>query len=397
MSADVIVIGAGPAGNGVARRLAVLGHDVVVLEARERIGDKLCTGIVGTDCLKLAGPAGATVLRDIKAATCILPSGKAVRFDMGRTYAHVVDRVGFVASIAQSAQEVGAEYPPERKVTQVAVDNGGVEVRAWAGQREEVFKGKALVLANGFGSGFARSLGLGSVEDYVLVAQVEVKTYDVEETELYLGRRFAPGFFGWMVPTHPGNALIGVMARRDPLVRLRDLVSKLTSDGKVAGVTKQPSKWGMPLKPPSKTYGDRVLVVGDAAGQVKPTTGGGIYYSLLCGEMAADTLHEALDREDFAAERLRGYESRWKARLGKELMVGYYARRFYEALGDRQVEFLTNNIAHNGIHRDIIEDGISSFDWHAELILKGMKHSAIRGVIQPLKTLMAALRWGSGA
>jgi len=275
---DVIVIGAGPAGNGVARKLAVLGHDVVVLEARERIGDKLCTGIVGT-----------------------VPSGKAVRFDMGRTYAHVVDRVGFVASIAQSAQEAGAEYPPERKVTQVAVDKGGVEVRAWAGQREEVFTGKALVLANGFGSGFARSLGLGPVEDYVLVAQVEVKTYDVEETELYLGRRFAPGFFGWMVPTHPGNALIGVMTRRDPLVRLRDLVSKLTSDGKIAGVTKQPSKWGMPLKPPSKTYGDRVLVVGDAAGQVKPTTGGGIYYSLLCGEMAADTLHEALDREDLAA------------------------------------------------------------------------------------------------
>ncbi|MCH8087627.1 MAG: hypothetical protein IIC81_07225, partial [Chloroflexi bacterium] len=139
------------------------------------------------------------------------------------------------------------------------------------------------------------------------------------------------------------------------------------------------------------------LVVGDAAGQVKPTTGGGIYYSLLCGEMAADTLHEALDRGDLAAERLRGYESRWKARLGKELMVGYYARRFYEALGDRQVEFLTNNIAHNGIHRDIIEDGTSSFDWHAELILKGMKHSAIRGVIQPLKALMVSLRWGSGA
>jgi len=113
---DVVIVGAGPAGNGAAGTLAGLGHRVVVVESRDRIGDKLCTGIVGTDCLKRYGTADATVFREVGAATFVLPSGKTVRIDMGRPYAHVIDRVDFVASLAREAQEAGAEYPPNRKV-----------------------------------------------------------------------------------------------------------------------------------------------------------------------------------------------------------------------------------------------------------------------------------------
>ncbi len=115
-----------------------------------------------------------------------------------------------------------------------------------------------------------------------------------------------------------------------------------------------------------------------------------------CAELAAETLHKALALEDLSARRLRAYETLWKKRLGRELRVGFYARRMYEALGDRQVEYLMNTIAHNGIHRDIVQGRLSSFDWHAELILKGMSHRASRGVMEPLKSLIPFLPWHRG-
>ncbi|MEE9173415.1 MAG: NAD(P)/FAD-dependent oxidoreductase, partial [Thermoplasmata archaeon] len=79
-------------------------------------------------------------------------------------------------------------------------------------------------------------------------------------------------------------------------------------------------------------------MVGDAAGQVKPTTGGGIYYGLLCAEIAADTLNGALAGNDLSAENLAEYERRWKKKLGRELRVGYWARKLYERLSDGQID-----------------------------------------------------------
>ncbi len=394
--ADVIVMGAGPAGNGAAYRLAALGHDVVVLEYREQIGDKLCTGIVGGECIERFGPVKPRVLHELWATTFVLPSGKTIRIDMGRPYAYVIDRVHFVTSLALKAQQAGAVYPLNRRVTGVAVDGEGVTVRAVSAGGEEVFKGRALVLATGFASRFTKALGLGTVEDFVFGVQAEVRTEGLMETELYLGRRVAPGFFGWATPTSDGHALVGLLARRSPINYLKYLISNLRAQGKVVEVTGKPGKWGIPLTPLPRTYSERVLVVGDAAGQVKPTTGGGIYYSLLCAELAAETLHKALALEDLSARRLREYETLWKKRLGRELRVGFYARRIYEALGDRQVEYLMNTIARNGIHRDIVQGRLSSFDWHAELILKGMSHRAIRGVIEPLKSLVPFWPWPRG-
>ena len=80
------------------------------------------------------------------------------------------------------------------------------------------------------------------------------------------------------------------------------------------------------------------MVVGDAAGQVKPTSGGGIYYGLLCADIAADTLHRALQEGDFSAGMLSRYERKWKKRLGRELKIGYWARRMFERLSDGQID-----------------------------------------------------------
>ena len=130
--------------------------------------------------------------------------------------------------------------------------------------------------------------------------------------------------------------------------------------------------------------GDRVLVTGDAAGLVKPTTGGGIYYSFISGEAAAQTADEAIKLEDFSSRRLRGYEKRWKSVFGNELQVGYHARAFYESLNDDQIERIFGEFIDENALGDVISSDDFSFDWHGKAILKVLRHSSLLQVVKSL-------------
>ena len=127
------------------------------------------------------------------------------------------------------------------------------------------------------------------------------------------------------------------------------------------------------------------MLVGNAAGQVKPTTGGGIYYGLLCADIAADNLHLALEKNDLSADSLASYERQWRKKLGRELMIEYYARRFYERLSDRQIDRAFDIASSNHVGEALLEKD-SSFDWHGKTVLKILGHRAISRAIKVVKT-----------
>jgi len=297
---DVIVIGAGPGGNNAASLLAQKGYDVAVIERKERIGDKLCTGIVGAECVRRFPAPPETVLREARAAVFTSPSGVDVGLQKDTTQAYVLDRVCYVDSFAVRAVAAGARYL-QRQVVGLDVRHDRVAVVSEDNGSTQVMEAKAVVIANGFGSKFPQQLGMGSVGDFATGAQAEVQVADDDAVHIFFGRDLAPDFFAWLVPTRPGRALAGLISRRGARERLAGFLAMLGSQQKILNVIKPSSQWGIPLEPLPHTYRDRVLVVGDAAGQVKPTTGGGIYYALLAGESAAGTLHSALSRNDFSA------------------------------------------------------------------------------------------------
>lgn len=172
-------------------------------------------------------------------------------------------------------------------------------------------------------------------------------------------------------------ARVGLMSRRQPGLYLRKLLAALRAQGKIASTETEPAYGGIPLKPLPRTYGRRVIAVGDAAGQVKPTTGGGIYYGLLCAEIAADDLHRALEDDDLSARRLAGYERAWKRKLGWELRVGYWARKLFERLSDAQIDRLFEMVKANGIDEALLKEKDLSFDWHGRAILSLLKHKVV--------------------
>ena len=388
---DVIVVGGGPAGNNLAFRLATLGYGVTVIDWRQHLGDKLCTGIVGRECIQRFPLDRSLIYRDARVATAIAPGGQRLDFARQDTQAHVVDRVAYVASFAEMAKKAGATYLLGYRVTDVSTNGDSASVVYTDEQERRTLKAKAVVLASGFGGDLTGQLGLGKVGDFVTGVQAEVQAPDLEQVHIYFGQEIAPGFFAWLVPTSGGKALIGLLCRQGGQSHLEKLINKLQMEGKITAVTKEPARWGVPLKTLGKTFGDRLLVVGDAAGQVKPTTGGGIYYAFLASEIAADALHTALRVGDLSAPRLRVYEKEWKALLKQELEIGYSVRRFFEVAKDRQIDFLMHTIASNGIYKDLVDSRNLSFDWHSRAVLKLMGHPIISKALAFINPALATL------
>ena len=383
---DVIVMGAGPAGNMTALRLAELGHSVLVLDWRENLGDKLCTGIIGNECAGYFPPDESHIYHEARSATIVSPKGRRLRVEKGSPQALIVDRVAYVNSVANKAKEAGAEFILGARVTAAEVSADGVTVWTEASGGSRTHRGKIAIVAGGFNSPLVRMMGLGSddPQEFMIGSQAEVEALDLCETEVYLGNEVSPKSFAWLVPVSDGRALVGLVSRERLDGHADAFMESLRKQSKIGELIKGPRSWGIPVKPLSKTYGDRVLVTGDAAGLVKPTTGGGIYYSFISGDAAAQTADEAIEADDFSARRLKGYERRWKSVFGNELQIGYHARVFYESLSDDQIERIFGEFMDEGALDDVINSDDFSFDWHGKAILKVLRHSSLLQVVKSL-------------
>jgi len=382
---DVAVVGGGPVGSYVAGKLSGMGHSVLVVERKQRVGEQVCcTGIIGQECVS-SFDIKDVILRQINSARVFSPSGNLLRLYREETQACILDRAAFDIAMASQAQTNGAEYVLDSAARDIKFEKDGVRVEASHHEEGINFDARAVVIAGGFGSGMSEKLGLGKVSDFVIGAQAEVETAGVDEVEVYLGREVAPGFFAWLVPTSPRKARVGLLSRNSPGLYLRKLMTSLLAEGKIVSSDSEISYGGIPLTPLPKTYRERLVVIGDAAGQVKPTTGGGIYYGLLCANIAADTLRRALEDDDLSAKRLASYEQGWKRRLGQELKVGYWARKLFERLSDKQLDRIFDIVKANGIDKALLSAEDLSFDWHGRAVLRLLGHTVVSKAINMVK------------
>jgi geranylgeranyl reductase family protein len=385
---DIIVIGGGPTGSQAARRLAEKGHSVLVLEKNARAGQKsCCTGIIGQECVNTFEIDSKVILKQVNSATLFAPSGNSLHLYRKEMQAVILDRSAFDISMAERAQRAGAEYRFNSRVTDAAVEKDHVNVLV-GGDKEYQIPAKAIVIASGFSPGLNAHLGLGEYKDFAVGAQAEAETIGLDEVEVYFGD-IAPGFFGWLVPKGKGAARVGLLARKEAGPLLKKWLNQLAEQGKIKSAEVKISYGGIPLKPPSRTYGERSLAVGDAAGQVKPTTGGGIFYGLIGAEIAAKVLHQALEDNDLSARRLSSYERAWRKKLGGEIRTGYWARKLFERLNERQIDRLFKIIKASGIDEALLKAEDLSFDWHSRTIKSLLKYQI---VVRSLKVIKLPFR-----
>lgn len=379
---DVVVIGAGPAGLAAAEALATRGWDVLVLEEHEQVGYPVhCTGVVGREAFDELALPRETILGFARAAVFRAADGLSVAVESDRSVAAVVDRGRFDTCLAARAVEAGVHLETGRPVRHLEV--GAREVLAWTGRDALPRRARACVLACGAKYRFNRELGLGVPRVFLQSAQVEVPFPDAPRVEVQFGREIAPGGFAWTVPfARDGRsyARLGLMCTRDVG---RRFVAYALDRARRAGLEEfmppPPRLKFLPLAPVSRTYSARVLAVGDAAGLVKPTTGGGIYYSLLSGRLAAETLDTALATDRLDARALRAYETRWRERLGAEIRAGLAFRTLAVRLTDRAVRALIELAQIDGLV-PLVEEA-ASFNWHRGAALTLLKHPAFRRAV----------------
>jgi len=382
---DAIVVGGGPIGSRVACLLAERGHKLLVIERKARAGERVCcTGIIGQECVNAFTIEDKAILRRVNSASLFSPSGKRLHLRREEPQACILDRTAFDIAMTERAQHAGADYNYSSRVSGVFVEKDRVQTIISSRGKERKIPAKCAIIASGFTPGLIGRLGLGAFRDFTIGVQAEVQAPDNGEVEVYFGD-MAPGFFGWIVPTAPSMARVGLMSRENPGVYLIKWLARLASRGRIDTADVNISYGGIPLKPLTRTYGERLLVVGDAAGQVKPTSGGGIYYGLLSADIAAATLHQALEDGDLSAGRLAGYQRGWRKMLGRELRTGYWARKLFEHLSNRQIDRLFEIIKAGGIDEALLKAEDISFDWHGRTIVKLLKYQVVAKSLNVMK------------
>ena len=349
---------------------------MAVLERKSAPGlDVCCTGIISTECFDSFGVSPEVVLAKVNSAKFFSPSGKWFSLKTEKVQAYVVDRASFDLAIAAKAKTQGADYFLSSRVSDVAINRDEVQIEALCSRLKEVFRARAVVLATGFKPKLTQRLGMGKIKHFLIGAQAVVETKHIDEVEVYFSQEVAPSFFAWLVPTSEDKASVGVISSYHARLYLKKLLASLASQGKVIENEVEIRQKVIPLGTLPQTYGDRVLVIGDAAGQVKPTTCGGIYFGHLGAQMAAEVLSQALRSDDLTATRLSHYQKAWRAKIGREISIGYRARQLYGKLSDQRIEQIFRVIESYGIAESLLKSPDSSFDWHSKQILAALRRS----------------------
>jgi geranylgeranyl reductase family protein len=375
---DAVVIGAGPAGLYAGLRLAQNGLRVALLEEHHVVGRPVhCTGILAREAFDEFDISRDVILNELTTARFISPSGRDVVYRPRAVEAVAIDRPAFDAGLAERAARAGVTFIHGARVTDVTRDAYGVAVTA-AGH--PVVAARACVLACGGRYALHRQLGLSVPSIYLHTAQKEVPAARPGDVELHFGSYVAPKGFGWVVPIWRGGrpyARIGVMSEDRSPTHFNRMMTRVAARWDVRPAEGDPPRQKiLPLNRIARTYGDRLVVVGDAAGLVKPTTGGGIYYSLVSASLAAGVLTGALQEDNLTSERLSAYEQHWRERLEGELNTQLAFRSLAQSMLDDDIEGLFELAQTDGVMP--IVRRTATFNRHRRLIVALLKHPPAR-------------------
>jgi len=357
---DIIVVGSGPAGSTTARFLAEEGFKVKILEAKSHVGIPVrCGEAVARDTfediLKIPMPENA-VRSTIEGFRVFSPNMKSIDYRLPLGEGWVVDRRVFDKEMLIAAIRAGAEIELNTKVLETKIDKEkGVTLKTEHKGKEVIHTAPVVIGADGIYSTVARDVGLAKPIDPIdLDTSVGYEMVDVDFPEkgmfdLYVGAELVPRGYIWVFPKgdHCANVGLGIgvgFAKKPVKEYLDDFIFKHPEGKKRFKNAKiiEERIGAIPVGGPLEQLAtDRVLLVGDAARQVNPLTGGGIAYGMEAGKMISNTLVEAFEKEKFNEDFLRKkYEAYWDKDYGTSFGMGMRARKILDKITDDQM----NNI-----------------------------------------------------
>jgi len=347
---DVIIVGAGPAGSTAAKYAARGGASVLFIDKRKEIGVPVQCGefLPANNELKemLPNAPGIDEVFDVDEKLVQRRTEKIVLISpKGKEYAigfegYTVNRDELDRRLADTAVKEGAKLMADTKFISIK----GHTILTSRGK----FEYRVLVAADGPFSGVCRSASLGLVRLHSPAITCQVKGDFDDVVKMYFGKRAAPGGYAWVIPKSGcANVGLGIQKSGKPLIRhLRNFLDKNNFR------TKKVSAGFVPISGPIKrTVNGDILAVGDAAGQVMATNGGGVPIAMICGRLAGIAAAKRVKNN----KPLDNYEKEWRAAVGKELATAVKTKRLADHFFrfDSTLEFAMKRLGEKGLERAI--------------------------------------------
>lgn len=324
MQKDVAVVGGGVVGLVLAKELAEAGIDVTLYEAKRAIGEgaNKASGILSVGGLESIGVEYKKAVVNSLSGAVLYAGAQKLSIKARDTKAYVLDREIFAKLCAKEAKGAGARILVGTKVDKEMLS--------------ELDKSSVIVGADGVVSTVASHFGFPKINDYVLTYKAEysgVDIKDVNSCELFFSD--APKkFFGWTVPYSGSLLEVGIgewmRSKRNSLAVFNAFVRNPIVNKELKGATRISGHASIiPLQSRKITVKGNVLLVGDAAGQVKATTGGGIVFGTLCAKTAAEVIVSHIRN----GTPLAAYEKLWRKKYGLDLRMHRFIHRYYSNIG----------------------------------------------------------------
>jgi geranylgeranyl reductase family protein len=344
---DVQIVGAGPAGCIAAKEAAKAGLNVAVFEQQKEVGARLkCSGLISKKGLDSLGvDYRRAVMNKIYGARIHSPSLNRMDVISKKLQAFVVDRMKFDLLCAEEAEGVGAKLKLGRKA------------------RKLDLKSKLIIGADGALSDVAKWFCFPKINEFAFCYQTDFENVEVDDkrvVDMFLSNALFPGFFGWVIPLSESEVRVGLGVFRDVRKQYNNsvkyyfnkflkhpIVSELLKNSK----EKNTISAVIPLSVRESTAKGNVILVGDAAGQVKATTGGGVVFGGNCARVAGRLAPLLIQK---GAEQ---YEVEWRRKFERDLTLHRRMRRMYNALSDSQIERYFSFAKKIGVESFLINHG----------------------------------------
>jgi digeranylgeranylglycerophospholipid reductase len=347
MKYDVVVVGARIGGSTASLFASKKGLDVLMIEKNQEIGTPVqCAEATSSSTFQTLEmePSPKYVCSEIKGADVYAPDGTHGHLEGGYAEGFILERKIFDKHLAIESAKAGTDIMVKTRVKDLIRRDSKVcgVVATHMGHTLEI-EADVVIAADGIESQVARKAGLKTQQTPSTLcscAQYEMVgvDYDPHYLQFYFGREIAPGGYVWVFPKGDGVANVGVGVRSDTKTAY-SFLRKFTANMDATPV--ELNIGGVPVQGPvDKTYTDGLMVVGDAAGQVEPFTGGGIHVTAHCARIAGEVAVEAIEKDDTSRGFLKNYQKLWKKEVGKDLKESLKYRKIMDQLSDEEMNIL---------------------------------------------------------
>lgn len=362
MEWDVIVIGAGPAGCFTAELIALSGFKVLILEEHQEIGYPLqCAGLISSRAMKLAGADHNTILNNLAGLRVYSPLGALFNVESSNDLALAIDRVKFDQELAAKAENAGAVLMKGVKVEGIERIADGFKLTV--SDRSKTISTRLLIGADGANSSVSKWLQLSrhNLKAVMYAADAQLPCADTSSISIFLGQKLAPGWFGWIIPLDEKTCRVGtgyalIQPAHSPQHYFQELVDQNPQIFKDLKIIRYTSGI-VPLGKMPKIYSANAMLVGDAACQTKPISGGGIYLGLRGALICSQTAIEALREDNLSEVRLSSYQKLWEKEMEEERSSAMKLRESYLKFSDEDIDLVIRFLNKPKYHKIILKYG----------------------------------------